>query len=55
MSKKYYINENIGHGYERVGWLRPFDSLNEAQEYVSNSKEGTWDGAINIEEVEEED
>jgi hypothetical protein len=48
---KYYITVNIGYGHERVQWLAPFDSREEAEAYLAKSQNGDWDGVPDIEEV----
>lgn len=47
---KYYITVNIGYGHERVQWLSPFDSREEAEAYLAKSEAGDWDGVTGIEE-----
>jgi hypothetical protein len=57
MTKKYYLEENIGYGYERIWYVGPFDTYEEGMDYIANSQEGSFDGHVRIEEywVEEED
>jgi hypothetical protein len=47
--QRFYVTTNIGYGYERVQWLGSFDTKEEAEYYISNSSEGSWEGPCRVE------
>jgi hypothetical protein len=50
---KFYIVANDGEGWERVAWLRAFATEQEAEDYINDVPDGTWDSQVRVEEWSE--